>query len=80
MGNAETWLKGDTGCRCCEVWRELWSQRRARERGRERGAHKGTHKLNTFPKPLAWKMRGAEFCEFLPTAGLKLKAWSFKSQ
>lgn len=31
-----------------------------------------------FPKAIPWKMRGADFCEFLQTAGPK--AWSFKRQ
>lgn len=35
------------------------------EKAKERGAHRGTHKENISPKPLAWKMTGAELCEFL---------------
>ena len=36
------------------------------------------HKENISPKPLAWKMRRAEFHEFLQPMGLK--AWSFEGQ
>ena len=45
---------------------------------RERGAHRRTHKEDASPKPLAWKTRGAEFCEFMKPSGLK--ACSVKSQ
>ena len=58
-----------------EGWK-MWSQRRVLER--ERGANRGMHKENGYPKPLAWKRRGAEFCELLQPEGLK--AWSFKGQ
>lgn len=37
---------------------------------RERRTHSGTHKDNIFPKPLAGKTTGVDFCEFLQSAGL----------
>ena len=49
--------------------REMRSQRRVRKRSTQR---------NVSPKPLAWKIRGAEFRGFLQLVGLK--AWSFKGQ
>lgn len=45
---------------------------------RVEGAHRTTHKENVNLKPLAWKMRGAEFGEFLQPEGPK--ASSFKGQ
>lgn len=36
----------------------------------ERGAHKQTHKENICPMSLVWKMREAEFREFLQPEGL----------
>lgn len=47
--------------------REHWSQGRARER---HTSTKGHAQRELSPKPLVWKMRGAEFCEFLQPAGL----------
>ena len=47
--------------------REPQLQRRVRKKG----THMGMHKKIISPKPLAWKMRGAEFYEFLKSAGLK---------
>ena len=62
--NVETWFRGETAHRAAEG-REPWAQRRATEKG----AHRGTvHKEIISPKPLAWKTRGAEFCEFLATS------------
>lgn len=46
-----------------ERWK-LCSGKRVREE------HPGMHK-DISPKPLAWKMRGAQFCEFLQSVGLK---------
>ena len=37
---------------------------------REREAHRGLHKENTSPKPLAGKMSGADFRDFLQPARL----------
>lgn len=45
------------------------------EKGNKRKEHPGTHK-NISPKPFVWKMRGAEFFEFLQSVGLK--TWAFK--
>lgn len=47
------------------------------EKGNKRKEHPGTHK-NISPKPFVWKMRGAEFFEFLQSVGLK--TWAFKGQ
>ena len=55
---------------------ELWSWRRERER--ERGTDKEMHKGDISPKPLAWKMRGVEFHDFMQSA--RLKVWRFKGQ
>lgn len=41
-----------------------------RER-QEREAHRGMYKENTFPKPLAEKMRGGDFYDFLLPVGSK---------
>lgn len=47
------------------------------EKGRrESGVHREMHKENTSPKPVAGKMRGADFCEFLQP--LELKDWSWR--
>ena len=59
VGSVETWSWGEMDCGCC---------------GREvvvvivkgkRGQHMGKHKENFSSNPLAWEMRGAQFCEFL---------------
>lgn len=50
-----------------EEGREPWSQRREKESG----AHRGSHKENTFPMPVVGKSRGADFPEFLQSAGLE---------
>lgn len=42
----------------------------------EEGAHRVIHKQKSFPKPLAWKIRGAGFHEYLKPVGLE--DWSFK--
>lgn len=63
------WKKQTAGD--AEGW-EPWSQRKVRESG----AHMDTHKEVTSPKPLARKMRGAGFCDFLQPKGFK--DWSFK--
>lgn len=81
-GREEATLKRyEVWCDLGEKWitgavkgRELWSQRRARDRG----PHRGTHQENISPKPLAWKIRVTELCEFLQP--VRLKAWSFKCQ
>lgn len=39
---------------------EPWWQRKVREST----THREMHKENTTPKPLAGKIRGADFCEF----------------
>ena len=51
----------------------LWRGRTiVTEKGkRERNSHRA-HNKNVFPKALAWKMRGAEFPEFLQPAGLNV--------
>lgn len=42
----------------------------ASEKGKtERGTHRGSHKESISSKPLAWKTRGAQFCEFLQPVG-----------
>ena len=41
------------------------------DRVRQRRSHRVMLKENVFPKLLAWKMRGAEFNEFLQPAELK---------
>ena len=43
---------------------------------RKRLAHKGAHRENECSQQLAWKVKGAEFHEFLQP--VHLKAWSFK--
>lgn len=53
---------------------ELWLWRRARESRIQRVMHKENISLKT----MAWEMRGADFCKFLQSAGLK--AWNFKAQ
>lgn len=47
-------------------------------RVREKETHREIQKENIFPKPLAWKTRGAEFHEFLQPVGFE--AQSFKGQ
>lgn len=42
----------------------------------EKRAYRGTHKQNTSVKPLAGKIRGADFHEYLQTVGLE--DWNFK--
>ena len=54
---------------------EKRERRREKGRKRERGSHRGMHKENISPKALAWKTKGAEFCEFLKP--VELKALSF---
>ena len=43
---------------------------------RKSGMYRGMLKENTSSKPLAGKMGGADFCEFLQPAGQK--NWTFK--
>ena len=50
--------------------REPWSWRKVRKSGE----NSDIHKENTSPKPLAGKMRGIEFHEFLQSA--RLKHWN----
>ena len=49
------------------VGREPWSWRSARDRLTRRGVHWEVES----PQQLAWKVRGAEFCEFVQPAELK---------
>jgi len=53
--------------RCCGREEALVAQKGKRKKG----AQRETHKENTSPKPLAGKMRGVDFCEFLQPTGLK---------
>ena len=64
------WFQGEIDCVCCRTQGAL-----VVEKG-EIGAHKVTQKENTSSKPLAGKMGGADFCEFLQPAGQK--NWTFK--
>ena len=48
---------GEKGLSGAVEGREHWSQRKVRESG----VHRGMYKENTSPKPLAGKMRGADF-------------------
>ena len=54
--------------------REPWSWRKAEKRG----THRDVHKKNTSTKPLAGKIRGDDFHEFLQPAGLKDGVSDFK--
>ena len=67
-------MGGGTGCGCCGREGDVVVEKGSRERE----ANKGTHRENGHPKPLAWKMRGAEDCEFLQP--VELKALRFKGQ
>lgn len=49
-----------------------------RRKGRERREHRRTHKVNTFSKPMAGNIRGADFLEVLQP--VRSEDWSFKSQ
>ena len=71
LESLETWLREEEIMGAAEE-REPWSQRKARKSG----AHRDPHKKNTFPKPLARKMRETDFCEFLQPIIFK-KNWSF---
>ena len=51
--------------------------KRAEKDMREKST-RGMHKEKVSPKPLAYKMRGAELCEFLQAAGIK--GWRFRGQ
>lgn len=53
------------------VERELWWRRGERERDRDREKHTIELCEEHFPKPLAGKMRGADFPQFFKLQGLK---------
>lgn len=61
-------IMGDVVGRKPWIWRKV----------RENGVHRNTHNENTYAKPLARKMRGADSHEFLQPVGLK--HWSFIGQ
>ena len=63
----ETWIRGEMDLGCFRGEGAMLFEKGERKRG----AHRGTHKQNISPKPFAWKMRGAEFHEFLQPAELK---------
>ena len=73
VGGIEMWFTGEMDHRCCGVEGALVVEKGERDRSTWENAQR-----EYFPKPLAWKMKGAEFCEFLQPAGLKV--WSFKGQ
>ena len=67
VGSVETWFREEMDHGCCGgegamVMKKGW---------REGGVHRRMHKENISPKPLAWKMRRAEFHKFLQPAGLE---------
>lgn len=41
------------------------------QKRREREEHREIHKENISPRPLAWKMRGVDFHEYLKPVALK---------
>ena len=70
VGSAETWFGRETD----HGNLVLWPQRRVRDRL----IHKRAPGEIESPLQLAWKARGAKFCNFLQPVALK--AWSFESQ
>ena len=65
-GLGEKWITDAAGGREPSLWRKVrWT-----------GANSGKQKENTSPKPLAGKMREAEFHEFLQPVGIK--DWHFR--
>lgn len=67
----ETWFKGGMDHGCCGGEGVV-----ILEKGKRRGEHRGMHRESLLPKPLAWKMKGAEFNKFLQSMGLNV--WRFK--
>ena len=47
------------------------------KRERQTSTQGSPHGEDKSPEQLAWKVRGAKFCDFLPPVGLK--SWSFKA-
>lgn len=61
------WFEGQTDHKCCGGEEVL-----VLEKGkRESGVPREMNKENTSPKPVAGKMRRADFCECLQPVGLK---------
>ena len=62
---------GEKDHRWCREERPLITvKERQRQRDRESTVHKALRKENTSPKPLTWKMGGADYHEFSQLAEL----------
>lgn len=74
VGNVETWFKREIDFKYC-----VGEGGTVTKKGeREKGTHRGRHKRKVSPKPLVWKMRGAEFHKSMQPTGLKV--WRFEGQ
>ena len=67
------WFGGEMDCEYCEGQVGIVMKKEKRKRGGQKGIHK-----DTSPKPLAGKMRGDDFLEFLQS--MELKVQSFKGE
>lgn len=71
-----SWFVRENDHRYCGGERALNEERGERERSTQ--GIRASPKENTSPNPLIWKMRGADFCEYLQLA--ELKNWSLEIQ
>ena len=68
VGNAEALFGREMNHSCCRGQGAVVA-----EKGyKERGAYRRTHNENVSSKPLTWKIRWADFCEFLQPVGLEV--------